>query len=293
MVASMTGFGRGSAESDGTSIWVELRSVNNRFLEISTRLPRLLSDRESDIQARIKHAFSRGRVSVQIQLGEQAADDPGLHVNAEAARAYKALLDSLRNVTGIQEPVGLQHLLTFSDVFTTEEADESRADRLWLAVQTALDAAIADLHRMRQDEGRALKSDLEGRLTAISALLETVETRAPARISDARTRLYDRLAELLGDDRLNRDRLELELVLYADKLDVTEECVRLRSHLNLFQEALDAEEATGRRLNFLVQEMNREINTIGSKANDAAVAHHAVSMKEELEKIREQVQNVE
>ncbi|HEX7071629.1 MAG TPA: YicC/YloC family endoribonuclease [Rhodothermales bacterium] len=293
MVASMTGFGRGSSDRGGVNVWVELRSVNSRFLEISTRLPRVVSDREQDVQARIRQAFARGRVSVQVQLGESSSEDLAIRVNPAAARAYRNLLDELRKAAGIQEPVQLQHLLTFSDVFAADDADEHASDRLWDALQEALDAAIADMKRMRAEEGLALRRDLENRLDTILKSLDAVERRAPQRIEEARVRLTERLQEVLGDERLSRDRIEQEVVLYADRLDVTEECVRLRSHVNLFREALASDEATGRRLNFLVQEMNREINTIGSKANDAAVAHLAVDMKEELEKIREQVQNVE
>ena len=293
MVASMTGFGRGSSDRAGVSTWVELRSVNNRFLEISVRLPRLISEREQDIQSRIRQAFSRGRISVQVQLDESTTDGPALRVNESAALAYKKLLDDVRNATGIHEPVGLHHLLTFSDVFTAEDDAAGAAERLWESLQEALNAAIADMLRMREEEGRALKADLEARLDTIECELEAVEQRAPDRIAEARSRLLGRLEEVLGDERVNPERAELEIVLYADRLDVTEECVRLRSHLTLFRGALASEEATGRRLNFLVQEMNREINTIGSKANDAAIAHRAVTMKEELEKIREQVQNVE
>lgn len=293
MTASMTGFGRGSADVAGMTIVTELRSVNSRYLEISARLPRLLSERESEIQARIRQAFERGRISVQVQLEAESAGIPSLQVNVPVARAYRHLLDTLRDAAGIEEPVGLHHLLTFSDVFTAETENDDASDRLWSGLVEALDQAVADLRQMRREEGRALQADLEERLTIIERSLASVEARAPERVQQARERLLQRLGELLGDERLNRDRIELEMVLYADRLDVTEECVRLRSHINLFREALDSEEPSGRRLNFLVQEMNREINTIGSKANDAAVAQRAVSMKEELEKIREQVQNVE
>lgn len=293
MTASMTGFGRGSAHLDGISIVVELRSVNSRYLEISARMPRLLAEREADLQARIRHAFERGRISVQVQIEADAVQEPGLQVNVSAARAYRQLLDTLRESAGIDEPVGLQHLLTFSDVFTARVDNEDASERLWSGLVQALDEAVADLQGMRRDEGAALQRDLEERLLVMENALGSVEERAPERIAEARARLLQRLEEVLSDERLNRDRIELEMVLYADKLDVTEECVRLRSHINLFREALASEEPSGRRLNFVVQEMNREINTIGSKANDAAIAQRAVSMKEELEKIREQVQNVE
>jgi len=292
MIASMTGFGRGSAEVNGTVAVVELRSVNNRFLEVSLRLPRVLADRETEVQTRLRQEFDRGRITVQVQLEESALEAPPIHVNARMASAYRTLLEGLREAAGIQDPVRLEHLLTFSEVFTAEEGARGE-DGVWQCFEQALERAIVDLRTMRLEEGKALRRDLEARLTEIENELVDVEERAPLRIEEAHERLRHRLAELLGEERVVRERLELELVLYADKLDVTEECVRLRSHLELFRSALASDDSVGRRLNFLVQEMNREVNTIGSKANDAFVAHRAVAMKEELEKIREQVQNVE
>ena len=291
MVESMTGFGRGTAEAGGVEATVEVRSVNNRYCEVSARLPRALAPYEAELQQRIKQAFGRGRITVQVQLEQAAGEELPLQVDPKAARAYAHLLEGLRAAAGIEAPVRLEHLLTFSEVFTTESQEPD--ERAWAAVSAALDLAIEDLRTMRRQEGVALRADLEARLDALEAALAEVERRAPERVDEARARLYERLNDLLADDRLNPERLELEIALLADRLDVSEECVRLHSHLQLFREALEGDASAGRKLNFLVQEINREVNTIGSKANDAEVAHLAVRMKEELEKIREQVQNVE
>ena len=294
MISSMTGFGRAAAQADAAEATVELRSVNNRFCDVSVRLPRSLAEREADVQARVKAAFARGRIAVQVQLERQAGEALPVRVDEDAARAYARLLGRLGQAAGIDEPVRLEHLLRFGDVFTTPDEDADAADEAaWQAVEQALDGAIRALRAMRRQEGEALRADLHARADALEAALVRVEARAPERVEAARQKLHDRLRELLGRADLDEGRLELEIALLADKLDVTEECVRLRSHLALFRDALALEEPVGRKLNFLAQEMGREVNTIGSKAGDAGIAHLAVEMKEELEKVREQVQNVE
>ena len=292
MLASKTGFGRGRAEVSGETATVEIRSVNNRFCEVSVRSPRALNEHESAIQKRVKEAFARGRISVGIQVEATGEDALPTQVNAPIARAYGRLLADLSAAAGIEAPVTLDHLLKFSDVLVTEPAPEV-AVRTWEAVRQALDDAIDRMAAMRRDEGRALQAELARRIDEIEAGLDAVEQRAPLRLDEARARLEERLEELLADNRLNPDRLEAEIALIADRLDVTEECVRLHSHLALFREALGSDQPVGRKLNFLAQEINREVNTIGSKANDAEVAHIVVGMKEALEKIREQVENVE
>lgn len=293
MISSMTGFGRGTAQRHGYLATVELRSVNKRFFEASVRMPSALAPYETDVQARLNEAFDRGRITVQVQVERSAEAALPLRVDEQAARAYRRLLDDLRRAAGLDEPVHLEHLLNYPDVFTTAEDDETAAEQQWEAVQEALEAAIPDLRAMRRQEGEALHADLAARIDAIEQELDAAEMRAPERVEEARERLRTRIHGLLDDDRVDPDRLELEIALLADKLDVTEECVRLRSHLQLFREALASDEPVGRKLNFIVQEIHREVNTIGSKSNDPDLAHGAVRMKEEVEKIREQVQNVE
>ncbi len=293
MIASMTGFGRGSARTDEIALTVELRSVNNRYCEVSARLPRQLAEYESGIQSLIKQSITRGRINAQFQLENADANGLSVQVNGETVKAYTHLLEKLKQASGISEPITLSHLLSFPDVVLSVEESTEVNEKLWEAVKSALLIAIDDLKRMRLQEGEALKTDLEERLTLIEKGLNLVEERAPERITEARKRLVERLQEVFEDERVDRERLELEITLLADRLDVTEECVRLRSHLQLFSEALVSDEPVGRKLNFITQEINREINTIGSKSNDARVAHLVVDMKEELEKIREQIQNIE
>jgi uncharacterized protein (TIGR00255 family) len=293
MVTSMTGFGRGTATVGGTTATVELRSVNNRFCETSVRVPRAISDREQDLHSLLRNAFDRGRITAQVQLDQTPEEALPLRIDSEAARAYTLLLERLREAAGIDAPIRLEHLLTFSDILKPADEAPAAAEHAWQAVRQALDGAVEGMRSMRLQEGQALQADLAGRLDAIERELQAVERRGPERVHEARVRLHERLAELLGDERVNPDRLEQEIAILADRLDVTEECVRLRSHIHVFREAFESKESVGRKLNFLVQEMNREVNTIGSKANDAEVAHRAVQMKEDLEKIREQVQNIE
>jgi uncharacterized protein (TIGR00255 family) len=295
MIRSMTGFGRGEAEAEGVAATVEMRSVNKRFLETRVNLPRSLAQKEPDVEARVKDAFGRGRIKVQVQV--ESADEPAvpLQVDKEAARAYHRLLREVRDAAGLDdEPVRLEHLIEqSSDVLKPLDADDDLALSGWPAIERALDEAIEGLQAMRREEGEALHADLEERIGNLEDDLETAQRRAPERVEEHRAKLRERLAEMLDEDRLDEDRLETEMALLADKLDVSEECVRLDSHLNLFREALESDEPVGRKLNFITQEIHREVNTIGSKSNDPELAHCAVRMKEQVEKIREQIQNVE
>ena len=256
-------------------------------------MPRTMSAYESDLQTLVKKTFSRGRINVNVQIERTQEEVLPVQVDAKTAQAYHRLLTELREATGIDEPISLGHLLQFSEVFTPPEERPDAGEQGWAVVRSALAMAIEAMATMRGKEGAALQTELTGRLDGIESRLMIVEKYAPTRVEQARVRLRERLADLFRDERLNPDRLEIEITLLADRLDITEECVRLRSHLNLFREALASDVPVGRRLNFLTQEMNREVNTIGSKANDATIAHVVVDMKEELEKIREQVENTE
>jgi uncharacterized protein (TIGR00255 family) len=293
MIASMTGFGRGTATVCAVTATVEIRAVNNRHCDVSVRLPGSLTAHEGDVQAHVKQAFARGRFNVNVQVEGEEDAALSIEVDTDAAASYRRLLDQLRDAAGLQAPVQLEHLLHFSDVFTTVDDEEDIDEEAWDAVQVALGEAIEQLRTMRRQEGDALRTDLEARIDAIGEHLATVQARAPKRVETARDRLDERLARLMKDGRIDPDRLEAEVAILADKLDVTEECVRLQSHLDLFREALDNEDAVGRKLKFITQEIHREVNTIGAKANDAPITEHAVKMKEAVEQIREQVRNVE
>lgn len=289
----MTGFGRGEFSTDGFTATVEFRSVNSRFCEVSVRLPRTIAERESEIQRLVKGVFSRGRINVQIQIELPSDISSEQQINREAAAAYRGLLEELRDAAGLKEPIQLEHILRFPDVFHTVENGGGEADEIWNAVSKALDEGSRKMLEMRRREGEALEKELQDRLTEIETNLLIVEEQAPERLPSARERLRDRLSEIIDDERIDNDRIEFEMALLADRLDIREECVRLRSHIDIFREAVSGDEPVGRKLNFLSQEMNREINTIGSKANDAGLSHVVVRMKEQLEKIREQIENVE
>ena len=278
---------------DRFTVLADVRSVNNRFLEVAVRLPRTLALREIDVKELVRSRFSRGKVNVVMTTTRENGSDMPLKINPAAAKAYGKLLNSLRKAAKIQERVTLDHLLKFPEVLEIgilEEGDEKE----WSVARQALLASLDDLGVMRQREGLELMNDFIARLGGLNEIIDEIERIAKTLVPEERGRLAERLNRLLSDKSvIDRGRLELELALFADKLDVTEECVRFRSHLKFFQEALGAEESAGRKLGFLVQEMNREANTIGAKASSAQIAHLVVGMKEELEKIREQLQNIE
>jgi uncharacterized protein (TIGR00255 family) len=299
MLTSMTGFGRGEAQHTAESgaqvtVTVEIRSVNSRFIEISVRSPRTLSDRELELREAIRKRLERGKISLAISIDRQGTETIPLTINEPLAKAYFGLLDKLRTATGLTAEIQLRDLTTFGDIFQGEDNSNAQAEEEWKLTQQALNQAIDDLTKMREQEGRELEKDLRARITAIEAQVSAVEELAKQTAAEEYQKLKDRVVELTKDvDVLNNQRLELEIALIAERLDVTEEIVRLRSHLKFFLEAMESPEAAGRKLNFIMQEMNRETNTIGSKTNQAEVAHRVVQVKQELEKIREQVQNLE
>lgn len=292
MVESMTGFGKGEARAEGISAEVEIRSVNNRFCDVSVRLPRNLSEFEYEIQQAVKKVVGRGKINVHLRL-EQVSDGlTELEVDRKLVASYKALLEDLREAAGIDEEVRLEHVLTFSDVFIKND-DDSEVQRFWSVARQALESALVSFREMRLAEGAALAEDLKARLDEMSGTVREIEARAPARVDEAAEKLRTRIQALIEDLAVDESRLAAETALLADRLDITEECVRLAAHIDAFRDALGGDRSEGRKLNFLTQEMHREVNTIGSKANDFSISQLSVQLKEELEKIREQVQNIQ
>lgn len=292
MIASMTGFGRGEATGGGMTVSVELRTVNSRFLEVTARLPRVLSMRENDVKELIRKKISRGKVNVVANVEKDGEGAASLEINGPAARAYYALLVKLRKTLKLRETVKLEHLLQFSEIF--EQKDDGGDDeKPWAVLQESLDAALVALAEMRRAEGGELERDFRARIALLDRRLGEIERLSAEQVPSERVRLRERVTQLLEKAPVDEGRLEMELALMADRLDVTEECVRFRSHNKFFLEALSLPEPAGRKLNFLIQEMNREANTIGSKSSATGIAHLVVGMKEELEKIREQLQNIE
>jgi len=289
----MTGFSHAEVAKRGITATVEVRGVNSRYLDVTTRLPRLLSQREKDIKELVRSHVNRGSLIVSVTVEEESDGIAPVSVNKAAAKAYIKLLNDLRRTAKIRETVKLEHLLKFSEVFDVSREQESD-ERQWGVVEEALQQALEGFNAMRQKEGSELAKDLEQRIGWLSLTVDKIEQLSRARIPEEQKRLHERIAQLLDDKSIvDQNRLELEIALLADKLDVTEECVRFRSHTKFFLETMASVGSSGRKLNFLVQEINREVNTIGSKTSDSEIAHLVVQIKEEVEKIREQLQNIE
>lgn len=292
MIASMTGYGHGQATQNGATVTVELRSVNSRFLEVTTRLPRSLSMRENEVKELIRKKIDRGKITVVATVDRENSGELPLKINVSAAKGYYKLLNQLRKSVKLKESVKLEHLLRFSEVIETQEI-ESTDEGEWSILQSALNNGVDALVTMRLQEGGELKKDFQQRIRLLEGHLNRIEQLSSQQVPAERQRLRQRIGQLMENEKLDEGRLELEIALLADRLDVTEECVRFKSHNKFFLEALDNDEAAGRKLNFLIQEMNREANTIGSKSSASEIAHLVVGVKEELERIREQLQNIE
>jgi uncharacterized protein (TIGR00255 family) len=292
MIISMTGFGRGQYNLDGYEAVVEVRSLNHRFLDVAMRLPRGLGAYEQAVKDFVRTKVNRGRINVAITLKSETDSEFGLSVDEETARRYKHLLETLIKKLDLPGPVTLEHLLQFSDILTIAE-ESALPEQAWTCVEKALSLAMDEMNAMRLREGQEIVNDLRDRLNSLQEKIERIKTHAASRSKSEFEKLYKRLSAMIDTKELDRTRLELEVALLADRVDITEECTRFQSHNTLFLEALEDSEPAGRKLNFLLQEMNREANTIGAKANDAQTAHLVVGIKEEVEKLREQIQNIE
>ncbi len=292
MVRSMTGFGRAESLDGHRRVTVEIRSVNHRFLDMSARLPGRLMALENRIRDRVQSRISRGKVHIGVTLDGLSEPTSVLRIDDEVADRYLQILQEMKARFGLRGDLDLGTFINLPDVLCREE--EALPDEAaWSLVDPPLTAALTDFDAMRTREGETLARDLLQRVVAIREATGRIETRGPEMVARVRERLRERLSQLTPEVEYNRYRLEAEMTLYADRTDVTEECVRLRSHLEQFAEACRAPDPAGRRMNFLLQEMNREANTIGSKCQDLDIAREGLFIKEEIEKIREQVQNIE
>jgi uncharacterized protein (TIGR00255 family) len=276
---------------DDAPCTVEARSVNGRYLELSVKLPKEYSEHEGRIREVVREHVLRGSVNLYIRREDLAEITP-LNVDVEAARHYVDALRTIQTELGVGGEVRIEHLTVFPSIFQRPLRSAERPD-VWPSLKEAVVQALTAMNSMRDMEGKDLSRDLVTRCETIASALEIVEKRSLERIPAERERLRERVRQILDENAIDESRLSLEIVLLSEKLDITEECVRLRSHIKHFQQYMATEQQPGRKLNFLVQEMNREINTIGSKCNDADIAVTVVTMKEELERIREQIQNVE
>lgn len=292
LLRSMTGYGRGEASGAGRKFTVELKSVNHRFCEVVIRQPRVLSPLEDRMRKYIQNRVVRGRIDAYLSIEECGQKEPLVKVDKGLAVAYYKAMDELRDALAIQENVSLKDLVSFPNVLAVEEPEEN-VEEWWPVIEAALTMAADQLVTMRETEGGRLQQDLLERVGFIEKLAGQIEQQAPQVVVDYRERLQQRLAEWLADGTIDQSRLAAEAAIFADRASITEETVRLASHLGQARTLLASDLPVGRKFDFLVQEMNREINTIGSKANDLAITNGVLEAKSELEKIREQIQNIE
>lgn len=288
----MTGYGRGEANLNGRPITVELRSVNNRYLDCTVKLPRIYVFAEDAVKSRVQSRISRGKVDVYITIGPSANGDVAISVNKPVADGYYAALKDLRDTYGLRDDISVSLLSRFQDVFLVEKTQED-LEALSADICSVLDLALDDFDAMRTREGEKLCQDVRSRAATIEGLVSKVETRSPGIVADYRAKLVARMNEVLQNTQIDESRILTEAAIYADKVSVDEETVRLRSHLSQLDHMLGQGGAIGRKLDFLIQEFNREANTIGSKCSDIETAGYVVDIKAEIEKIREQIQNIE
>ena len=292
MIKSMTGYGRARETRNGRDITVELRSVNNRYLDCTVKMPRVYIFAEDKVKALVQKAVSRGKVDVFITIDETEAESAVVAVNKPLAEGYLRAIGELERNYGLVPDLTAYRLARFPDVLTVTKAEEE-LEAVSADICAVLTRAISAYNAMRETEGAKLAEDLLGRLDTIEALTAAVEERSPQTVAEYREKLLARMQEVLNSTTIDESRILTEAAIFADKVAVDEETVRLRSHLSQLRIMLQGSEPVGRKLDFLIQEVNREANTIGSKCNDVAIARKVVDLKAEVEKIREQVQNIE
>ncbi len=292
MINSMTGFGRGEAADEYYQVTVEMKSVNHRFLELAVRLPRSLSAAEDGLKKQIQAALNRGKVDVFVTVTRVAAKKSALTVDKDRANAYYTILVGLAKELALPATVNVLDIAAYPGVIEEAEEEDHSAELSSLLERAAADA-IAALCRMRAAEGAALTEDLQRHIATVQTAVTTIAEQAPRVVIEQRDKLRQRIADLLADAAVNEDRLANEIAFYADRVDISEELARLSSHIAQFTASCSVSEPIGRKLEFILQEMLRETNTIGSKANALLINRQVIEIKGELEKLREQIQNVE
>lgn len=292
MIRSMTGFGRGSSSGLGYTFSLEIKSVNHRFCEVVVRLPRQLAALESRIKTEVQKRVNRGRLDVYVNFEVTEEREKNVKVDKRLAAAYYAALREIQSELNLKDDCDSQFLARMPEVLKLEE-QENDEDEYWQYCNDALEQSILSLLEMKRDEGQRLAEDLIYRIGLIRGFIQEIEEKADEVVLEYRTRLEERLKELIPNDDVDFSRLATEVVLFAERSNITEELVRLASHLTQFEQDLSRGGAVGRKLDFIIQEMNREINTIGSKASNYFISNRVVEVKSQLEKIREQVQNIE
>ena len=292
MIKSMTGFGRCEVLKDSRKFTVELKSVNHRYLDVNIRMPKKLNFFETSIRTLLKSYGDRGKVDIFITYEDLSQSQVSVKYNAALAAEYLKYLNQMAEEFSLDNDVRVSTLSRYPEVFTMEECSEDE-DELWNGLKEALEGAFSQFVEMRTKEGERLKEDILLKLDLLSEQIRFIEERSPQIIAEYRTKLEEKMRELLEDTQIDDNRIAAEVILFADKICTDEEVVRLKSHIQHMKETLEESNGIGRKLDFIAQEMNREANTILSKANDLDISNRAISLKTEIEKIREQIQNIE
>lgn len=292
MIKSMTGFGRYETVTDEYRIAVEIKSVNHRYCDLNIKLPKKFNEIENTLRMMMKEIAERGKVDVYVSYEDYAGKGTHVHYHPQIAKEYVKVAAQVAEEFELHNSLSAERLLGFADVISLEEESNDLESVFPIVTQT-LQKAGEQFIASREREGEQLYQDIKGKLAYLLTLVAQVEERSPQMLQEHRQKLLEKVQELLGDRKIDEGILATELIVYADKVCVDEETVRLRSHINAMSETLDMQEAIGRKLDFIAQEMNREANTILSKANDKELSGIAINLKTEIEKIREQIQNIE
>ena len=292
MIKSMTGFGRCEIQKGSRKFTVELKSVNHRYLDVNIRMPKKLNFFETAIRTLLKSYVNRGKVDIFITYEDLSQSQVSVKYNAALAAEYLKYLRQMEEELGLENDVRVSALSRYPEVFTMEEQSENE-EELWNGLKEALEGAFGQFVKTRKAEGENLKKDILSKLDFLETEIVFVEERSPQIVAEYRAKLEEKMKELLADTQIEDSRIAAEVILFADKICTDEEVVRLKSHIRHMRATLEEKEGIGRKLDFIAQEMNREANTILSKANDLEVSNHAITLKTEIEKIREQIQNIE
>lgn len=288
----MTGFGRCLESVDGKTIIVEIKSVNHRYYEFSSRLPRSCGYLDEKLKSFIQGKVSRGKIDVGVSVQSDGVSDEKIEVNSEVAKGYITALRSANEELGLEDDLTLSRIMRLPDIFDVKKIEEDE-ETVWNEVRSVAEKALERFIAMREAEGEKMREDILSRLDYITELVEKIEKKSPETTEKYRKKLFDKISEILNDTNVDEQRILTEAAIFSEKTAVDEETVRLRSHINQCREMLSMNEAVGRKLDFLIQEFNREANTIGSKCQDIEITKVVVDLKSEIEKIREQVQNIE
>lgn len=291
MIRSMTGYGRGKFEADGREYVVEIKSINHRYNDITIKMPRYLSFLEDKLRQHISKSISRGKTEVFVTVNNISASSKNVVVDKELAGTYVEEMRKLIEMYSLKDDISVSSLMRLPDIIVADNSDNE--DMYWDALNKSADIAINNLQEAKAIEGEKLKADIENRLEVISGYVATVKEKSAGLLEEYRNKLQNRINELGASSMVDENRIGMEIVLFADKSSICEEVTRLNSHIGSLREMLKVDGPIGKKLDFLVQEMNRETNTIGSKANSIGITNYVVEMKNEIENIREQVQNIE